>query len=261
MTTDDFIIDLFCRIDDKMKNMPNHSQSAFLPSELVTMGMLFSIKGVGQRAFYRLIKRDYADWFPDLPERTRLFRRLKTHWKWAQTFLAKPSLLGIIDTYGIELIHPIRKGRTPKTWIASGISNHRWIVGCKLCLTINHLGQIIGWAWAPANAHDSWFHPIIEAFKDTSVILADTGFHAKEGDPENMKVCRRGKWNCRMLIETVNSMLTVVCHTKKMRHQAADYFQAHLGFMVAAFNTLIEWFGLLPEEDGFVPISIAEFNL
>jgi len=148
MTTDDFIIDLFCRIDDKMKNMPNHSQSAFLPSELVTMGMLFSIKGVGQRAFYRWIKRDYADWFPDLPERTRLFRRLKAHWKWAQTFLAKPSLLGIIDTYGIELIHPIRKGRTPKTWIASGISNHRWIVGCKLCLTINHLGQIIGWAWA-----------------------------------------------------------------------------------------------------------------
>jgi hypothetical protein len=31
--------------------------------------------------------------------------------------------------------------------------------------------------------------------------------------------------------------------------------------MVAAFNTLIEWFGLLPEEDGFVPISMAEFNL
>jgi hypothetical protein len=37
-----------------------------------------------------------------------------------------------------------------------------------------------------------------------------------------------------MLVETVHSMLTVVCHTKKMRHQAAEYFQAHLGFMVAA---------------------------
>jgi len=58
-----------------MKNISNHSQSAFLPSELVTLGMLFAIKGVGQRAFYRWIKRDYADWFPDLPERTRLFRR------------------------------------------------------------------------------------------------------------------------------------------------------------------------------------------
>jgi hypothetical protein len=45
-----------------------------------------------------------------------------------------------------------------------------------------------------------------------------------------------------------------------MRHQAAEYFQAHLGFMVAAFNTLIKWFGLLPDEIGFVPLSIAEFN-
>ena len=63
-----------------------------------------------------------------------------------------------------------------------------------------------------------------------------------------------------MLVETVYSMLTVVCHTKKMRHQAAEYFQAHLGFMVTAFNTLIEWFGLLPDEIGFVPLSIAEFN-
>ena len=60
-----------------------------------------------------------------------------------------------------------------------------------------------------------------------------------------------------MLVETVYSMLTVVCHTKKM----PEYFQAHLGFMVAAFNTLIKWFGLLPDEIGFVPLSIAEFNL
>jgi hypothetical protein len=68
-------------------------------------------------------------------------------------------------------------------------------------LAINDLGQIIGWAWAPANAHDSWFHPIIEAFKDHSFILADTGFHAKVGDPDNMKLCRRGEWNGRMLVD------------------------------------------------------------
>ena len=106
MTTEDFITDLFCRIDDKMKNVPNHSQAALAPSELVTLGMLFAIKGVGQRAFYRWLNRDYAGLFPNLPERTRLFRRLKNHWKWAQMFMAKPSLLGIIDSYGVELIHP-----------------------------------------------------------------------------------------------------------------------------------------------------------
>jgi hypothetical protein len=32
MTTEDFIIDLFCRVDDRMKNIPNHSQAALWPS-------------------------------------------------------------------------------------------------------------------------------------------------------------------------------------------------------------------------------------
>jgi len=31
--------------------------------------------------------------------------------------------------------------------------------------------------------------------------------------------------------------------------------------MVAAFNVLTGWYGLPMREDGFVPISIAEFNL
>lgn len=261
MSTDDFIIELFCRIDDQLKSLEKHSQSKFSASELVTVGMLFALKGVGQRAFYRWLERDYGEWFPELPERTRLFRRLKTRWYWAQLFLAQPSLLGIIDSYGIELIHPIRKGRHCKSWVESGISNHRWIVGGKLCLAVNQWGQLIGWAWAAANAHDTWFHPIIEAFKNRSIIFADTGFHAKEGDPDNLKICRRGQWNARMLVETVYSMLTVVCHAKKMRHRVAAYFQAHLGFMVAAFNTLIAWFGLLPRNDGFIPLSIAQFNL
>ncbi|HRD66721.1 MAG TPA: hypothetical protein PKY50_11255 [Candidatus Competibacter sp.] len=46
--------------------------------------------------------------FPCLPERTRLFRQLKTHQQWTLLFLAPPTLLGVIDSYGIELIHPIR---------------------------------------------------------------------------------------------------------------------------------------------------------
>ena len=57
-------------------------------------------------------------------------------------FLAEPSLLGVIDSYGVELIHPIRRGRNPDGWVEPGISNHRWIVGGKLCLALNHLGQI-----------------------------------------------------------------------------------------------------------------------
>jgi len=36
-------------------------------------------------------------------------------------------------------------------------------------------------------------------------VLSDTAFHAKAGDPANLKLCGRGRWNTRMLVETVLS--------------------------------------------------------
>lgn len=51
MTTEDFIIELFCRIDDGMKGIGKHSQANLYPSEIVTLGVLFALKGVGNRAF------------------------------------------------------------------------------------------------------------------------------------------------------------------------------------------------------------------
>ena len=38
MTTKDFTTELFIRVDDCMKNVPNHSQAALWPSEVVTIG-------------------------------------------------------------------------------------------------------------------------------------------------------------------------------------------------------------------------------
>jgi hypothetical protein len=72
--------------------------------------------------------------FPRLPERTRLFRLCQTHQDWPQVFLASQTVLGVIDTYGIDLIHPIREGRRPQQSGRTGLSIHRWIVGGKrLC--------------------------------------------------------------------------------------------------------------------------------
>ena len=93
------------------------------------------------------------------------------------------------------------------------------------------------------------------------IILADTGFHARDGDPPNLKLCSRGTWNDRMLIETVFSMLTLISHTQKMMHRVTDYILARLAFTITAFNLLIQWQSLQPNEQGFVPLSIAEFNL
>jgi hypothetical protein len=93
------------------------------------------------------------------------------------------------------------------------------------------------------------------------IILGDTGFHAAEGDPSNLKLCQRDAWEERMLVETVLAMLTLVCHFKKVMHRVWEYFQARLAFTMAAFNVLVQWHGFQPTASGFVPLSIAEFSL
>ena len=142
MTTWDLIIALFYHVDEQLHDMPKHPEAHLWPSEVVTLGLLHALKGVGNRPFYRWLTRDYRALFPRLPERTRLFRLLKTHQGWTQVFLAAPTVLGVIDTYGIELIHPIREGRSPQQIGRKGLSNHRWIVGGKLCLLLNQWGLI-----------------------------------------------------------------------------------------------------------------------
>jgi hypothetical protein len=102
---------------------------------------------------------------------------------------------------------------------------------------------------------------MVEQFAEQSVILVDSNFKAKDGNPANMKVCKRGEWNDRMIVESVLSMLTVVCHFKKVGHRVWSYFPARLAYTMAAFNVLVDWFGLYPDDNGFVHLSIAEFSL
>lgn len=261
MTTEDFITELFCRIDDQMKDIAKHPQANLYPSEVVTLAVLFALKGVGDRAFYRWIARDYRPLFPKLPERTRLFRLFKVHQNWTERFLAEPTVLGVADSYGIELLHPYRQGRSERQIGKKGFSNHRWIVGGKLCFVLNQLGLISGWTCDTANVHDTAFHPLIRSFEDDMLILSDHGFFSKTSNPSNLKVCKRGTWNVRIIVETVLSMLTTICHFKRISHRVWDYFKARLAFTMAAFNILVQWHGLKSDDLGFVHLSIAEFSL
>ena len=53
MTTEDIIIMIFCEVYDHLPEIPKHSQAKLYPSELVTIGILFALKGGHFRAFYR----------------------------------------------------------------------------------------------------------------------------------------------------------------------------------------------------------------
>lgn len=261
MVMEDQIIALYCRIDDAMKHIASHPQAKLAPGEIVTLAVLFAIKGKGQRAFYRWLSGNWRHLFPHLPERTRLFRLFTTHRDWIDHFLADPTLFGAADTYGVELIHPRRQGRSPQQIGKKGLSNHRWIVGGKLGFVVNSDGRVCRWDCATANTHDTHFRSMLEPFDQQMVVLTDSGFHGESGDPANMKVCARGTWNCRLLIETVLSMLTVVCDVKRMRHRVWRYFAMHLGWTMAAFNLMLAESDGRTHPDGRTVFSIADFVL
>jgi hypothetical protein len=62
-------------------------------------------------------------------------------------FLAEPSFFTVMDTYGIELIHPRREGRSKRQIGKKGKSNGRWIIGIKLAWLINDQGEVVDWTW------------------------------------------------------------------------------------------------------------------
>jgi hypothetical protein len=104
-------------------------------------------------------------------------------------------MLGVIDTYAIELIHPRREGRSPQQIGRKGKSNTRWIVGTKLCLLQNHLGLVANWDCDTANVYDgSAFQRVVESVLDDRVVSADMGFAKVDCHTNNLRLCQCGEW-------------------------------------------------------------------
>ena len=81
--------------------------------------------------------------------------------------MTEPSLLGVIDTYGSE-------GRSERQIGGKGQSNWRWIVGGKLCLLLNHLGLVVGWACDSAHGYDGTpadFQALVDAVAEQCLCL------------------------------------------------------------------------------------------
>ena len=135
MTTVDFIIALFCRVDEHMKGVPKHPQATLWPSEVVTLGLLHALKGVGNRAFYRWLARDYRPLFPRLPERTRLFRLFMTHQAWTASSWRPPPCSGSLTPMGSSC--SIRYGKAAASGRLGGrgsrITAGLWAASCACC--------------------------------------------------------------------------------------------------------------------------------
>ena len=235
MTLTDFIVELFVRIDDRMIEVPKDPRSLLWPSELVTLAALHVLHGKGQRAFYRWVKKCALHLFPHLPERSRLFRLMKSHRAWADKFLVEATLVGIGDSIGIELIHPRREGRSDNQIGKKGYSNHRWIVGVKYCPILNGQGQIVDWDIDTANVHDSDFQCMIKDYTDVCGVFTDNGFHRSEkrgGDCSNLVICQHGQASFRMMVESLFSGFCGTFMLKKISNRIWESVEARLGFRV-----------------------------
>jgi hypothetical protein len=119
--------------------------------------------------------------------RTRLQRLLQVHQDWCQGLLAAPSFFTVIDSYPIELLFPIRAGRSPAQVGKKGQDKGRWSVGIKLCWLLNNQGQGVDWAWDTLNVHDKRFHPVMERHRAETIILADWGFRSVDGVEDELQ--------------------------------------------------------------------------
>jgi len=261
MTTEDIIILIFCSVDDRMRDIRKHGNARLYPSEVVTIGILFALKGGCFRAFYRWLKRDYDALFAGLPDRTRLQRLLRDHQGWCDRFLDVPSFFTVGDSFPIELLFPIREGRSAKQVGKKNKDKGRWSIGIKLFWILNHLGRVIAWKWLPMNAHDQDFNAEIETWDGLTITLTDLGFRCKDGIPANLKLCAKGTWNERMMVETSFSLLTVICHMKKIFHRVAEYIDARLAYTITMFNVLLALYHELHPDMPAHKMSIAEFSL
>jgi hypothetical protein len=260
MTTEDIIIQIFCVVDQAMSQVRKVPQAKLYPREVVTIGILFALKGGHSRAFCRWLKRDYAALFGGLPDRTTLLRQLRARQTQADALLADASVLNVIDTFPIELVFPLRAGQSKQQIGTKNRDKGRWSIGVKMCWIVNRAGLVVGWHWLPMNQHDQDFLPLVDLIKEDGIVLADMGFRCKKGVPDTLKLCLKGTWNERMSIETTFSLLTVVCQAKKMFHRTARHLEAHLAYVAAMFNVLIGLDRQLHPDHQFT-LSIAEFSL
>lgn len=240
MSTEEIITRLFCMVDDQIGAVKKRSDARLHDSEIVTIGMVFALRGGQFRPFYRWFLANYRSLFPNIPHLTRLLRLLRRCAAYADEFLSTPSLFTIADTYGIELIHPRREGRSTRQLGKKGKSNQRWIVGVKLGWLINNQGKVVTWQWDTANVSDRTFRDLALAYNGETIVLCDLGFREKGASHENMLFCAKGTWSERFLIETDFSWLTLLLDAKKMYHRVRRHLDARLSYTTALVNCLLD---------------------
>jgi hypothetical protein len=118
------------------------------------------MKNVSQRAFYHRFK-DNGRLFHRGRRRTRPNRWPRAQQDGTGCRQADVTVLGVADSCGIALGHPVRAARLMDATDRKDKSNHRWIRGGKLCVVLNKLSLVTDWDCDIANVHDGTLQPLL----------------------------------------------------------------------------------------------------
>lgn len=258
MTTEDIIIHIFLLgrwPNGRCQKVP---QAKLYPSEVVTIGIIFALKGGHFRAFCRWLKRDYRDLFGGLPDRTTLQCQLQTQQDHADQLLGEVSLMNAIDLFPIELLFPIQAGCSPQQFGKKNRYKERWSIGIKLAWVLNRLGQVVSWYWLTMNCPDQDFLPLVDLVQDDGVVLLIWAFVVNKASLiiSNCvwKSLGRITWWLKSLFPCSRLL-----SCQKMFHRTTVHLEAHLAYTAALFNVLISLDRHLHPDHAF-KISIADFS-
>ena len=257
MKTKTIIRKIICKVSNKLKDVDfRHPQAKLKLSEIIAIGILSSLSSYSFRRFYEWLKQFNIF---KLNERSRLQRLINKYWQYVAIFLKCPTIMNIADSYSVELIHPTRYNRKKQlnSFIRKGFSNNRWMVGRKIGIVINSSFEIVHYNTDLAGGTDKTFN------KDFSningIILADTGYNDKDKSqiPKNLKICKKGTWNDRMLIESLFSLWKRMLNTKQMMVKTLNGFNARASYLCALTNILFD----LNIECGYNKFSMKQWTL
>jgi hypothetical protein len=156
---------------------------------------------------------------------------------------------------------PIRERRSPRQVGRQGKDKGRWTIGVRLCWQLEVYRRVVERAWAPLNVPDKTFNGLVGCLEGQALVFTERGFRDVNGLPDNLVLCEKGPYNDRMMVETAFSMVTVVCHLKKLARRVDDHIEAHLAYLAVMFNTPLTLFHQLHPTESPFKRSIADFSL
>jgi len=250
MTLNDFIITVFCLLDDDLQSRGRLRQRGPTPqladSEVLTLLVVGEYLGIDtDQGLYEFFGQHYGAWFPALPRvhRTTLTRQATNLWAvmaqvW-QTLVAVPPLAQLLDSVPVPLcrFRRARRCRRLREVAAYGFDPvaQQTFFGCHLQLRLDLVGRIRAVELLPANVSDITAAPELLP-PGSGVILADRGYAsptlqaelAAQGTTLATPARRRNPaqdaargWTpfltqLRRTIETVFSQLTARYHLKRV---------------------------------------------